>query len=138
MLELTEKAVAFAVREGLSVMFVTADTTRANPDDLRRLYTTAVEAGARRVCVADNVGHATPNGARAVTRFIREVVDATGEAVQVDWHGHRDRDLGVVNALAAAEAGADRLHGTVLGVGERVGNAPIDLLPVNGHPPRWR
>jgi isopropylmalate/homocitrate/citramalate synthase len=138
MLALTEKAIAFAVGEGLPVMFVTEDTTRAHPEDLRRLYTTAVEAGARRVCIADTVGHATPNGARSVTRFIREVVDATGEDVQVDWHGHRDRDLGVINALAAAEAGADRLHGTALGVGERVGNTPMDLLLVNVHLLGWR
>jgi 2-isopropylmalate synthase len=138
MLGLTERAVALAAREGLPVMFVTEDTTRAAPEDLRRLYTTAVEAGARRVCIADTVGHATPNGARQVTRFIREVVDATGEEVAVDWHGHRDRGLGVINALAAAEAGADRLHGTALGVGERVGNAEMDLLLVNFHLLGWR
>jgi 2-isopropylmalate synthase len=112
-------------------MFVTEDTTRANPEHLRRLYTTAVEAGARRVCVADTVGHATPSGARTVIRFIRGVVDATGEEVAVDWHGHRDRGLGEINALTAAAAGADRLHGTALGIGERVGNTPIDLLLVN-------
>jgi 2-isopropylmalate synthase len=112
-------------------MYVTEDTTRAAPEDLRRLYTEAVEAGARRVCVADTVGHSTPNGARNVIRFIREVVDATGEDVKVDWHGHEDRGLGVINALAAAEAGADRLHGTALGIGERVGNCPIDVLLVN-------
>jgi 2-isopropylmalate synthase len=131
MLRLTRDAVEFAVKEGLPVMYVTEDTTRAAPEDLRRLYTEAVEAGARRVCVADTVGHATPNGARNVIRFIREVVDATGEDVKVDWHGHRDRDLSVINALAAAEAGADRLHGTAVGIGERVGNCPIDLLLVN-------
>ncbi len=131
MLHLTRESVEFAVKEGLPVMYVTEDTTRAKPEDLRRLYTEAVEAGARRVCVSDTVGHATPNGARNVIRFIREVVDATGEDVQVDWHGHRDRDLGVINALAAAEAGADRLHGTAVGIGERVGNCPIDLLLVN-------
>jgi 2-isopropylmalate synthase len=131
MLRLTREAVEFAAQEGLPVMFVTEDTTRANPDDLRRLYTEAVEAGARRVCVADTVGHATPNGARSVIRFIREVVDATGEDVKVDWHGHKDRGLSVINALAAAEAGADRLHGTAIGIGERVGNCPIDLLLVN-------
>jgi 2-isopropylmalate synthase len=131
MLRLSREAVEFAVKEGLPVMFVTEDTTRANPDDLRRLYTEAVEAGARRVCVADTVGHATPNGARNVIRFIREVVDATGEDVKVDWHGHKDRGLSVINALAAAEAGADRLHGTAVGIGERVGNCPIDLLLVN-------
>jgi isopropylmalate/homocitrate/citramalate synthase len=137
MLRLTESAVAFAVGHGLPVMFVTEDTTRAAPDDLRRLYTTAVEAGARRVCIADTVGHATPNGARRVTRFIRQVVDTTGEAVAVDWHGHRDRGLSVINALASAEAGADRLHGTFLGVGERVGNTPMDLLLVNFHLLGW-
>jgi isopropylmalate/homocitrate/citramalate synthase len=131
MLRLTREAVEFAVGEGLPVMYVTEDTTRAAPEDLRRLYTEAVEAGARRVCVADTVGHATPNGARNVIRFIREVVDATGEDVKVDWHGHRDRDMSVINALAAAEAGADRLHGTAVGIGERVGNCPIDLLLVN-------
>ncbi len=131
MLRLTREAVEFAVKEGLPVMYVTEDTTRAAPEDLRRLYTEAVEAGARRVCVADTVGHATPNGARNVIRFIREVVDATGEDVKVDWHGHRDRGLAVINALAAAAAGADRLHGTAAGIGERVGNCPIDLLLVN-------
>ncbi len=131
MLKLSREAVEFAVGHGLPVMFVTEDTTRAAPEDLRRLYTEAVEAGARRVCVADTVGHATPNGARNVIRFIREVVDATGEDVKVDWHGHRDRGLGLINALAAAEAGADRLHGTAVGIGERVGNCAIDLLLVN-------
>ncbi len=131
MLRLVEQAISFAVGHGLPGMFVTEDTTRAKPEDLRRLYTVAVEAGARRVVVADTVGHATPNGAANVVRFIREVVDATGEDVKVDWHGHRDRDMGVINALAAAAAGADRLHGTAVGIGERVGNCPIDLLLVN-------
>ena len=128
MLQLSREAVEFAVKEGLPVMFVTEDTTRAAPDDLRRLYREAVEAGAQRVCVADTVGHATPNGARSIVRFIRGVV---GEEVKIDWHGHKDRGLDVVNALAAAEAGADRLHGTAVGIGERVGNCPIDQLLVN-------
>ena len=131
MLRLVEEAVGFAVGEGLPVMFVTEDTTRAAPEDLRRLYTVAVETGAKRVCIADTVGHATPSGARNVVRFIRGVVDATGEDVKVDWHGHEDRGLSVINALTAAEAGADRLHGTALGIGERVGNCPMDQLLVN-------
>ncbi len=131
MLELSRDAVAYASGEGLPVMFVTEDTTRAKPEDLRRLYTTAVEAGARRVCVADTVGHATPSGVRNVVRFVREVVDATGEDVKVDWHGHQDRGLGVINSLVAAASGADRVHGTALGIGERVGNTPSDLLLVN-------
>lgn len=135
MLRLVREAITFAIGEGLPVMFVTEDTTRARPDDLRRLYREAVEAGAQRVCIADTVGHATPNGARAVVRFIREVV---GPKVTIDWHGHKDRGLSIINALAAAEAGADRLHGTVLGIGERCGNAPMDLLLVNFALLGWR
>lgn len=131
LLHLTEEAVTYATRNNLPVMYVTEDTTRADPTDLRRLYSTAVQAGAKRVCVSDTVGHATPNGARAVIRFVRRVVSAHAEDVKVDWHGHRDRGLSVANALAAAAAGASRLHGTVLGVGERVGNTPLDHLLVN-------
>src|SRR6185503_11737131 len=120
-----------STEHGVPVMYVTEDTTRARPEILRALYTCAVEHGARRVCVSDTVGHATPEGAARVIRFIRGVVDATGETVGVDWHGHRDRDLGVACALAALMAGADRVHGTILGVGERVGNAPLDLILIN-------
>jgi 2-isopropylmalate synthase len=127
----TEEAVGFAVREGLPVMYVTEDTTRADPDTLRALYTTAIRAGASRVCVSDTVGHATPEGAAAVVRFVAGVVAETGAEVGIDWHGHRDRDLAVVNTIAALRAGATRLHGTALGIGERVGNTPMDLILVN-------
>jgi 2-isopropylmalate synthase len=131
LLRLTEEAIGFAVREGLAVMYVTEDTTRADPDTLRRLYTTAIRAGARRVCVADTVGHATPAGAMAVVRFVAGVVEECGGGVGIDWHGHRDRDFAVVNSLAALEAGATRLHGAGIGIGERVGNTPMDTLLVN-------
>jgi len=131
LLKLTEEAVSFAVREGLPVMYVTEDTTRADPETLRRLYSTAIRAGASRVCVSDTVGHATPVGAAAVVSFIGQVVQECGGNVGIDWHGHRDRDLAVINSLAALEAGATRLHGTAIGIGERVGNTPIDMLLVN-------
>jgi isopropylmalate/homocitrate/citramalate synthase len=131
LLRLTEDAIRFAVGEGLSVMYVTEDTTRADPETLRRLYSTAIRAGASRVCVADTVGHATPAGAAAVVRFVGEVVDACGGGVGIDWHGHRDRDFAVVNTLAALDAGATRLHGAAIGIGERVGNTPMDTLLVN-------
>src|SRR5918993_163682 len=127
----TEDAVAFAVRQGLKVMYVTEDTTRSDPETLRRLFSAAINAGASRICIADTVGHATPDGARAVVRFARTVAEAHGGNVGIDWHGHRDRDMGTINSIAALEAGATRVHGTVLGLGERVGNTPIDLLMVN-------
>ena len=131
LLKLTEDAIAFAVGEGLPVMYVTEDTTRADPETLRALYSTAIRAGARRVCIADTAGHATPAGAAAVVRFVRTVVDECGGGVGIDWHGHRDRDFAVINSLAALEAGATRLHGAAIGIGERVGNTPMDALLMN-------
>src|SRR5438876_952815 len=127
----TEDALTFAVKEGLTTMYVTEDTTRADPDALRLLYTTAIRAGVERLCVADTVGHATPNGAKAVVRFVKSLVDELGVNVGIDWHGHRDRGFGVASSIAALEAGATRLHGAALGIGERCGNTPIDLLMVN-------
>jgi 2-isopropylmalate synthase len=131
LLKCTEDAVSFAVREGLDVMYVTEDTTRADPDTLRAIYRCAIRAGARRICIADTVGHATPTGAAAVVRFVSEVIKQSGAEVGIDWHGHRDRDMAVMNSIAALEAGATRLHGAALGIGERVGNTPMDLLLVN-------
>jgi 2-isopropylmalate synthase len=131
LLRLTEEAIQFAVGEGLPVMYVTEDTTRADPETLRRLYSTAIRAGAARVCVADTVGHATPAGAAAVVGFVKGVVDECGGGVGVDWHGHRDRDVAISNTLAALGAGATRLHGAAIGIGERVGNTPMDTLLVN-------
>jgi 2-isopropylmalate synthase len=131
LLRLTEEAITFAVGEGLPVMYVTEDTTRADPDTLRQLYSAAISAGAARVCVADTVGHATPTGAAAVVRFIAGVIEASGGGIGIDWHGHRDRDLAVINTIAALDAGATRLHGTAIGIGERVGNTPMDALLVN-------
>jgi 2-isopropylmalate synthase len=131
LLRLTEEAIRFAVGEGLTVMYVTEDTTRANPDTLRQLYSTAIRAGASRVCISDTVGHATPAGAAAVTRFIAQVVEECGGGIGIDWHGHRDRDLAVINSIAAIDAGATRVHGAAIGIGERVGNTPMDTLIVN-------
>jgi 2-isopropylmalate synthase len=132
MLQVSEEAVTFAVKEGLPVMFVTEDTTRAAPETLKALYGNAIRWGARRLCLADTVGHATPDGVRRLVRFVRdEIITPSGEAVKLDWHGHRDRGLGLANCLAAIEAGADRVHGTALGIGERVGNAEMDLLLIN-------
>ena len=131
LLRTTQHAVGLARELGLEVMYVTEDTTRADREHLRRLYTTAIEAGARRICIADTVGHATPWGVQNLVRFIREVVADTGEDVKLDWHGHRDRGLDVINSIVALTEGVHRVHACGLGIGERVGNAPMDLLLVN-------
>ena len=132
MLATSEAAVTFAVKEGLPVLMVTEDTTRASPEVLKALYRGAIEWGAKRLCLADTVGHATPDGVRALVRFvIEEIIEPSGEDIGVDWHGHRDRGFGLANTLAAIEAGATRVHGTALGIGERCGNTEMDLILVN-------
>ena len=124
-----EESVGLAVKNGLPVMFVTEDTTRADPETLVTLYETAIGAGAKRICASDTVGHATPEGVRNLLTFLRAEI-IKGRDVKLDYHGHNDRGLGTINALAAT-AIADRVHGTALGIGERVGNASMDQLLVN-------
>ena len=132
MLRHTEHAVRFAVDHGMPVTYVTEDTVRAHPETLRRLFLTAIRSGATRLCLCDTVGHATPTGAANLVRFARQVVLESGVAdVELDWHGHCDRGLAVVNTIAAIRAGATRVHGCAIGLGERVGNTPMDQLLVN-------
>jgi len=127
------EAIDFGVKEGLPVTFVTEDTTRSRPELLTDLFRAAIDHGATRLCLCDTVGHATPDGVRNLIRFARNVVEGAGASgrVKIDWHGHNDRGLALVNSIFAFEHGADRVHGTVLGVGERVGNAQLDLLLIN-------
>jgi 2-isopropylmalate synthase len=126
-------ALTFVKKEGLPAMFVTEDTVRASPEVIKELYGTAIDLGAERIVVCDTTGHITPWGVANILGFIDGLLEERGVRgkVQVDWHGHMDRGLGVINNIRAIEAGADRLHGTALGIGERAGNAPLDLTMVN-------
>jgi len=131
MVKLTEEAVSYATENGLPVMYVTEDTTRADPKVLTKLFKTAIDAGAQRVCVCDTVGHATPIGVYYLLKFVRKLLEKTNPRVKIDWHGHSDRGLAIPNTMAAIAQGVDRVHATALGIGERVGNTPMDLLLVN-------
>jgi 2-isopropylmalate synthase len=113
------------------VAFVTEDTIRSNPETLSILFRHAINLGVERLVLCDTVGHATPNGVKALVTFAKSVVKESRSDIKLDWHGHNDRGLAVANALFAAEYGCDRLHGTALGVGERVGNTSSDQLVVN-------
>jgi 2-isopropylmalate synthase len=132
MLKLSADAIDLARHYNLPVAYVTEDTTRSRPEILTKMFTTAVEHGAKRLIVCDTVGHATPDGIRNLLRFTRNMLDGMGRSdVGIDWHGHNDRGLGVVNSIFAIEYGADRIHGTALGIGERVGNAALDQIMLN-------
>ena len=127
------EAIDVAVKAGLPVAYVTEDTTRSRPEVLtdalqRRRSITARRASASR----DTVGHATPDGVRNLIHFTQSVIAGTGaKNIGIDWHGHNDRGLALENALWALEFGADRVHGTALGIGERVGNAQMELILLN-------
>jgi 2-isopropylmalate synthase len=125
------EAIDVAVKAGLPVAYVTEDTTRSRPEALRALFHAAIDHGASRLCLSDTVGHATPDGVRNLVQFTKSVIAGAGSDLGVDWHGHNDRGLALENALWALEFGADRVHGTALGIGERVGNAAMELLLLN-------
>ncbi|MEI6666845.1 MAG: LeuA family protein [Acidobacteriota bacterium] len=131
MVQLTEETISFAVKHGLPVMYVTEDTCRATPDTIRRLLKAAIGAGAARVCVCDTVGHVSPRGVRNLIPYVRQLIKETGADIKVDWHGHNDRGLSVINTITAMTSGADRVHATALGLGERIGNCSMDQLLVN-------
>jgi len=132
MLKLSADAIDLARRHNLPVSYVTEDTTRSRPEILTKMFTTAIEHGAQRLILCDTVGHATPDGIRNLIKFTRNMLDGMGRPdVGIDWHGHNDRGLGVVNSIFAIEYGADRIHGTALGIGERVGNAALDQIMLN-------
>ncbi len=132
LLRTTEEALKYAVSLGLEVMYVTEDTSRCEPEMVKRLYSTAISHGARAIVICDTCGHATPMGVFALVKFVMdEVVNPSGEEIRVDWHGHCDRGLAVANSLAALVAGAHCVHACGLGIGERVGNTQMDQMLVN-------
>jgi isopropylmalate/homocitrate/citramalate synthase len=132
LLQTTEKAVKYAVSLGLESMYVTEDTSRCDPEMVRRLYSAAINCGARAIVICDTAGHATPMGAFALVRFvIEQVVKPSREKIRVDWHGHCDRGLAIANSMAALMAGAECVHACALGIGERVGNTQMDQMLVN-------
>ncbi len=127
-----KESISFAVKEGLPVTFVTEDTTRSKPQILKLLYKLAIDYGATGICICDTVGHATPWGVYNLVRFIKRNIVGK-KNIRIDYHGHRDRGLDIVNTIFSILAGADRVHGCGIGIGERVGNTPMDLLIVNLH-----
>lgn len=140
--EMTKKvhdAVDLARREGMPVCVVTEDTTRSPLDTVLDVYTAGLDAGAERVCICDTVGYATPWSTTGIVTCIRRGLARRGfPAAAIEWHGHNDRGLSIANSLSALAAGADCVHGTALGVGERAGNTPLEQLLPNLADLGWR
>ncbi|MEW6279772.1 MAG: 2-isopropylmalate synthase [Candidatus Eremiobacterota bacterium] len=130
-LEVLRECALYASGHGLTVTVLCPDVAQAPPDFLIALWSTAIQAGASRLALVDSTGFATPPGAARLVQFAREVVRRLGREVGLDWHGYNDRGLALANALTALEAGAQRVHASALGLAERAGCVPLDLLLVN-------
>jgi 2-isopropylmalate synthase len=130
--EAADASISFAVRAGARVVAVIEDASRTPPEMLAVLIRHVLSLGATAIQVSDSVGQSTPEGTRALLRFVSEQVKVrSGRTVRVDWHGQQDRGLALANALAATEAGADRVLASALGLGERCGTVPLELLLTN-------
>jgi 2-isopropylmalate synthase len=128
----TESAVKFAVAHNLPSMYVTEDTIRTDRETVKRLYSAAIRSGAGAVVLCDTVGHATPQGAYNLVKFVaQEVVAPSGGSIRIDWHGHNDRGMAIVNSLWAMGGGAHQVHAAANSLGERVGNTAMELMLVN-------
>lgn len=127
----TRTAARMTVEAGQVFNFVTEDTVRSHPRLLARLFRAALDEGAQRLTLCDTVGHATPDGVFNLVHFTKDILRAGGYDAELDWHGHNDRGHAVPNTLYAIEAGVHRVHGTMLGIGERVGNTSLDQVLVN-------
>lgn len=104
------------------------DGTRTPPSDLGRAIDMALDAGVKDMAICDTVGECTPDGAARITEFYLEKVAKSGMDVEIVWHGHNDKGLGVANSMASARAGAHTISGTFLGIGERAGNTPLEQV----------
>jgi 2-isopropylmalate synthase len=120
-------------RSGIDFVLVLEDATRSERNILSRVFSTAASQGIGRVVLCDTVGCADPDSTRKLVDWTSDHFAAAGWPVKIDWHGHNDRGLALINSLTALEAGCDRIHGTVLGIGERAGNAAIDQIILNRH-----
>ncbi len=122
MLRRIRDAVAYAARSGIRVAYFGVDSTRAEPDFYDAAYSVAVEAGALEVVVVDTIGVAGPEG---VTDLVGRTRDLLGPEIPIHFHGHNDFGLATANAVAAVRAGAQWIHCTLNGMGERAGNANL-------------
>ena len=122
MLERIRSAVSFAVGSGIKVAYFGVDSTRADLHFYRQAYETAVAAGATEVVVVDTLGIATPE---AAAYLVGRTIEWLGPKIPVHWHGHNDFGLATAAAVAAVQAGATWVQGTVNGMGERGGNANL-------------
>ncbi|MFH1095285.1 MAG: 2-isopropylmalate synthase [Candidatus Micrarchaeota archaeon] len=113
----TRKTIEYAKSRGVRMRFTCEDASRTGPEELLQFARTAAEAGADRISITDTVGVMTPPGMFKLVRHVREALPSVG----LDLHCHNDLGLALANSLAGIEAGADCIHTSINGAGERAG-----------------
>lgn len=126
-------AAADCMRDSVEFVLVLEDALRCTPEILAQVYDVAIDSGVRRLTLCDTVGVATPAGTAAILSWSAAYFADRRHAMGFEWHGHNDRGLAVANSLTALASGCQRVHGTVLGVGERAGNASLDQIIINSY-----
>jgi len=121
-LKRVKDAISFAKQNGISIAFFAVDGTRTELEFLKRVYLSALEAGAKEIVVVDTIGACGPEAAEFLVSEVRRWV---GPGVPVHWHGHNDFGLATASAVAAVRGGASWIQGTINGMGERAGNSDI-------------
>jgi isopropylmalate/homocitrate/citramalate synthase len=116
------EAIAFAKENAITVAFFAVDGTRTDLDFLRKVYTTAIDAGAAEIVVVDTIGACGPE---AVEFLVSQTRDWVGAEIPIHFHGHNDFGMATACAIAAVRGGATWIQGTINGMGERAGNADI-------------
>jgi isopropylmalate/homocitrate/citramalate synthase len=117
-----KSAVSFATKQNIRVAFFAVDSTRTDLAFLRKVYSTALDAGAAEIVVVDTIGACGPEAVEFLVRQVREWV---GPGIPVHFHGHDDFGMATACAIAAVRAGATWIQGTINGMGERAGNADL-------------
>ncbi len=135
MIQMIQTSGHFLREQGTRFGISIEDATRTPPDELRQIIETALSVGAEILTLCDTVGEATPTGTTRLVNFVRTLVANSEQNAEIWWHGHNDRGLSLANAIAAAEASADGISGTFLGLGERTGNTPLEqfILYLHSH-----
>jgi isopropylmalate/homocitrate/citramalate synthase len=118
-------AISVAHQNGITVAFFAVDGTRTKLDFLKKVYLSALEAGAAEIVVVDTIGACGPEAAEFL---VSQVCGWVGPSVPVHWHGHNDFGMATACGVAAVRGGATWIQGTINGMGERAGNADISEI----------
>lgn len=129
--EWMSESVGLASREGIIPTIATEHTTETEPEVLKQIFRAGLENGGKKVCIADTTGVATPRSIRRLIKFFQGEIIPGFNNIEIDYHGHNDRNLAVINSLEALDMGAKRVHSTAIGIGERAGNTAYGKLKIN-------